>query len=587
MTATVLLETTVPRTLDTWLARFDQPEWRGASVEGWLFEGVAARRAAQQRLQAAGVQATLRSAYKPLVHFFLEEVDRSALAAVTVRYPVHPQASAGRFLLEAYPLAAMLPGCALEFEAGGADLHYQLALAWKDGRRQQLDVFAPNRIHIGPAGNVLLSPTGWLRVRSGTAPATALDAAQATEHEQVFERVLQAVNAHAWPQTEPYFQRLDIRVDLPGIEQPLPPLEECISTHEALHEDLYFALLESFQRRSGRAPGDRRLQPGQIVPDIRASAGVPRLRIAVRDFEPGPPATIASASASAEPLDLLTTAPDSARIAAEMERLGGERFGATSLQGRAVTGLYHRGPAAPVYISGGQHANETSGIVGALRAANALRQQGGAHFALVALENPDGYALQRELAAHHPGHMHHAARYSALGDDIEFREQQPWYERGARQHAIAVSGAQLHLNLHGYPAHEWTRPWSGYLPQGFELWTVPKGFFLILRHHPGWQAEARALVQQVCAELAKVPGLADFNARQLALYQRHAGSVPFEVIGGIACSVSEVDRPGAPVTLITEFPDETIHGDAFRFAHTVQMRTVLAAARAWQTLARR
>jgi hypothetical protein len=41
------------------------------------------------------------------------------------------------------------------------------------------------------------------------------------------------------------------------------------------------------------------------------------------------------------------------------------------------------------------------------------------------------------------------------------------------------------------------------------------------------------------------------------------------------------------VTLITEFPDETIHGDAFRFAHTVQMRTVLAAARAWQTLARR
>jgi hypothetical protein len=585
MTATVLLETTVPRTLDTWLARFDQPEWRGASVEGWLFEGVAARRAAQQRLQAAGVQATLRSAYKPLVHFFLEEVDRSALAAVTVRYPVHPQASAGRFLLEAYPLAAMLPGCALEFEAGGADLHYQLALAWKDGRRQQLDVFAPNRIHIGPAGNVLLSPTGWLRVRSGTAPATALDAAQATEHEQVFERVLQAVNAHAWPQTEPYFQRLDIRVDLPGIEQPLPPLEECISTHEALHEDLYFALLESFQRRSGRAPGDRRLQPGQIVPDIRPSAGAPRLRIAVRDFEPAPPATIPSASA--EPLDLLTTAPHPARIAAEMDRLGGERFGATSLQGRAVTGLYHRGPAAPVYISGGQHANETSGIVGALRAANALRQQGGAHFALVALENPDGYALQRELAAHHPGHMHHAARYSALGDDIEFREQQPWYERGARQHAIAVSGAQLHLNLHGYPAHEWTRPWSGYLPQGFELWTVPKGFFLILRHHAGWQAEARALVEQVCAELAKVPGLADFNARQLALYQRHAGSVPFEVIGGIACSVSEVDRPGARVTLITEFPDETIHGDAFRFAHTVQMRTVLAAARAWQTLARR
>jgi hypothetical protein len=95
------------------------------------------------------------------------------------------------------------------------------------------------------------------------------------------------------------------------------------------------------------------------------------------------------------------------------------------------------------------------------------------------------------------------------------------------------------------------------------------------------------LVEQVCAALARVAGLAEFNARQLALYRRHAGDVPFEVIQGIACAVSEVDRPGAPVTLVTEFPDETIHGDAFRFAHTVQMETVLAAVRAWQSLARR
>lgn len=583
MGETVLLETTVPRTLDSWVERFDRPEWRGASVEGWLFEGVAARRTAELRLQAAGVRATLRSAYKPLVHFFLEEVDRSALAAVTVGYPVHPQASERRFLLEAYPLAAMLPGCALDFEPGGDGLHYQLALTWQDGRRQRVNVFAPNRSHLGPTGSGHLSPTGWLRVRGGSPPA--IDAPGPTEHEQLFEQVLRTVQSHAWPLAEPYFQRLDIRIDLPGIAQPLAPLDECISTHEALHEDIYFSLLEIFQRRSGRAPGDRRLQPGQIVPDIRHGDGRPRMRIAVRDFERAPAA--ATATSQAEPLELLGTAPDPARIAAEMDRLGGERLGATSLQGQAVIGLYHRGSAAPVFISGGQHANETSGIVGALRAAHALRQQADAHFALVALENPDGYALQRELAGHNPGHMHHAARYSALGDDIEYREQPPWYERGARQQAVAVSGAQLHLNLHGYPAHEWTRPWSGYLPQGFELWTVPKGFFLILRHHPGWQAEARALLAQVCAELANVPGLADFNARQLALYQRHAGSVPFEVIGGIACSLSEVDRPGAPVTLITEFPDETLQGDAFRFAHTVQMHTVLAAVRAWQTLARR
>jgi hypothetical protein len=41
-------------------------------------------------------------------------------------------------------------------------------------------------------------------------------------------------------------------------------------------------------------------------------------------------------------------------------------------------------------------------------------------------------------------------------------------------------------------------------------------------------------------------------------------------------------RPGCdqdvPMTLITEYPDETIYGDAFRLAHSTQMATVLAAA---------
>ncbi|HEY0884285.1 MAG TPA: peptidase M14, partial [Ramlibacter sp.] len=175
---------------------------------------------------------------------------------------------------------------------------------------------------------------------------------------------------------------------------------------------------------------------------------------------------------------------------------------------------------------------------------------------------------------------------SALGDDIEYRERPPLYERAARDEALALSGARLHVNLHGYPAHEWTRPLSGYLPQGYESWTIPKGFFLILRHHAGWDAPARELLERVSAAMAQVPGLLEFNARQLALYGRHAGTMPFPVLHGIAHVVAQVDRPGsAPVTLIAEYPDETIVGDDFRFAHTVQMEVALAAARIWQGLA--
>ncbi|MDB5859326.1 MAG: peptidase, partial [Ramlibacter sp.] len=314
MTETVLLEASVPRTLDAWAARFEAGDWRGARVEGWLFEGVAARRAVEQRLAAAGVEARLRSAYKPLVHFFLEEVDTAGLASVTVRYPVHPEAAPQRFLLEAYPLAGLGADCKFDFVPGGADLHYEVTLTWRDGRTQQARVFAPNRTHVGTSGAALLSPTGWLRVRPASGAAS--DAAEGTDYEQLFAQVVETIEQHAWPAREPFFERLDLRVDLPGFEQPLPPAGETISTLEALHEDIYFSLLEIFQRRSGRVPGDRRLQPGQIVPDVRA--GAPRVRIALRGFEGR---DCPAATDDDVPLAQLAGAPPAARIARERDLL--------------------------------------------------------------------------------------------------------------------------------------------------------------------------------------------------------------------------------------------------------------------------
>ncbi|APW36778.1 peptidase M14 [Rhodoferax koreense] len=585
---TTLIDTTFPRTLDEWVQQFTQPAWRGSRIEGWLFEGVAARRAAERRLAEAGVSAQLRSAYKPLVFHVLEEVEASTLAAVKLTYPVHAQALPQRFLQEAYPLAALLAHCRLDLVAGGADLHYHLVCTHQDGGRSETTVFAPNRLHTDPQGLTHLSPTGWLRATKPGSDTPAIDAACATDVQQLFEEALRCVDAHAWPAREPYFERLDIRVDMPGIEHRTAVGHETISSFEALHEDLYFSLLEMFQRRSGRAAQDRRLQPGQIVPDIRASRYAARLRISHNRFDAPAQDLCGRAQPEADvALELVGDPLSPERIAACMGQLGGEAFTARSLQGRAVAGLYRQGASAPVLISGGQHANETSGVVGALRAAQVLHTRADAHFALIPLENPDGYALHRELRLQHASHMHHAARYSALGDDIEYRDQPPFHEREARHQGLALSGAQLHVNLHGYPAHEWTRPFSGYVPRGFELWTIPKGFFLILRHHAGWQAEAEALLEHVSAALARVPGLLAFNQRQMALYERHAGPIPFAIRHGMACTVSEVDRPGAPVTLITEYPDETVDGDAFRLAHTVQMQTVLAAVDAWQPLARR
>ncbi|KGD99686.1 peptidase M14 [Achromobacter sp. RTa] len=569
-----LLDRTFDRTLDAWTHAYLGPAWRGAVVEGWLFEGLEARRAAQARLAQAGVTARFRSAYKPLLHFFLEEVDPAGLDSVIVRYPVHEHAQANRFTLEAYPLAALLEGARVTMHAGASDLHYDVCLTYADGRKIEERVYAPNQLGQSRDGTPELSPTGWLRVRDAGG-ALQTDAAQTTEYQQVFRSIVDTVRTHAWGAHEPYFERLEIRVDLPGIDFALPLDEEIVSTFEALHEDVYFSLLEHFQQHSGRPSGDRGLQPGQIIPDIRRHDGAARVRISLEPF-----AALASVVPAAPETPLAQTREplSAAHIAGCMAALGGDTFQAVSRQGRPVLGTYLRGPGPAVFISGAQHANETSGVVGALRAAQTLAARGNAHFALIAAENPDGYALFNRLREHHPRHMLHASRYSALGDDIAYRERAPFFERDGRHQAVAISGAQLHINLHGYPAHEWTRPLSGYLPRHFEQWTIPKGFFLVLRHHPGWSERARRLIEGVTARLAhNVPGLIEFNARQLELFQAHALETGFNVLNGIPVQMTESDREDLPLALISEFPDETVYGDRFVFAHTVQMETVLAA----------
>ncbi len=111
------------------------------------------------------------------------------------------------------------------------------------------------------------------------------------------------------------------------------------------------------------------------------------------------------------------------RIAEEVDRLGGMRFDGCVEAGRAGrSGTAVDGKDLGLVLSAGQHANETSGVVGVLRAAASLKARG-VKFALFPQENPDGYALHRALRLHNPRHMHHAARFSALGDDIAYRDR--------------------------------------------------------------------------------------------------------------------------------------------------------------------
>ncbi|MBK0021837.1 peptidase M14 [Brucella pseudogrignonensis] len=572
----VIFEKTYTRSINVLIERFSKPEMRGANVEVWLFDDQPSRFAAETKLREAGIDARLRSAYKPLLHFFLEEVDGTALKAATIRYPRHDNCVENRFLLETYPLTALLPEAKISFSASGKDdFFYEVDLTFADGRTENHRVFAPNRVHEDFIGETLVSPTGWLIVEH---EGSVENARFETAYEQLFHDTISTIATHDWGRGEPYFEELNISVNMPITDRRLAYDEEALSLTEALHEDIYFSLLEVFQKKSGRPVGDRGLQPGQIVPEVRFRDAEPTVKVETR-----PLAT--SDALTAEQVLENAQAPLSAdQIRREIAKLGGAPFEAKTRAGRSVRATYVSGSDLPMMISAGQHANETTGIVGALRAASRLSARDGAHFTISPQENPDGYEIHKRLCVLQPHHMHHASRYTALGDDLEYRSGEGLFEKAIRVEAEARTNAKLHVNLHGYPSHEWTRPLSGYVPRSFAMWTLPKGFFLIIRHHASWEKEAEQLMDHVTRHLGAIDGLLDYNDAQIKLFEQHAGETGFRIINGFPCMVGVDDRHTVPLTLITEYPDETIYGDAFVKGHTAQMETVLSAYEALQLL---
>src|SRR5262249_1503955 len=162
--------------------------------------------------------------------------------------------------------------------------------------------------------------------------------------------------------------------------------------------------------------------------------GTPRIIMTVEDFgEHG------ETEGGAIPMETADRPLKIGQIRQEVSHIDGEEIHAVSREGRDVVGRYKKGSDPAVLISSGQHANETSGPVGALRATQKLAGDPEAHFAIIPVENVDGYELHQRLIVENPFHMHHAARYTAMGDDLSFTVPDPnsIYERAARNEALA------------------------------------------------------------------------------------------------------------------------------------------------------
>lgn len=638
----LLLEKQYSRTLTT--IQFDPETDRNKKIDLWVFDDQSSRQAVQQKWRDLGLDITIHAAYKPLLHTLLETLQQpeetGKYESITVYYPIHPLASEKRFLLECYPIASCLPHIAFHFEplnhasdkfSTESSSSYWISAKQKNGEVKEWPIFAPNRVKTDHTNTDNLSACGWLTIQDKLNNNVLKNEPILTEYEAIFDDLLLVVKDNAQQRLKMlsdsgqlairplFFEKLKLSLTLPCKEIPLNVGEEIVSYQEAMHEEIYFSLIELLQAEAKPYIGsgaERTLQVGQIVPDILFSQGDIHLKVTISSFESLEPFEVNKFEATKEgkhsekfdlsrlervssPLpkmqidNLLHTISQAVNVGRVVH------YHAKSVLGNQINGLYISGSDHPLLISGAQHANETSGTIGALRAIQQLISKPNCHFAVAPIENPDGYALHQYYIKDNPFHIHHAARYTALGDDLEYRDSEPLYEKGIRkaaidtnqhsnqninQHNDQLKGFQLHVNLHGYPSHEWTRPLTGYIPRGFDLWTIPKGFFLIVRHHASWQAQARALIEAITLDLMQNSELVTFNTTQIQRYETYAGELPFELINGFPCLISIDERHEIPITLITEYPDETIHGEPFIAAHTAQMQTVISAYQHWQTL---
>ncbi|WP_339948793.1 peptidase M14 [uncultured Albimonas sp.] len=562
----------------------------GDRIEAWSFAPPALRRQAEARLAARGIEAQVRSAWKTVVHALLEGEGPREGETLDLLYPVLPDADPERFLRELHPAAELWPGQAtlrpdpLPTPPGEAPACRLLRGA--DGRETRLTI--PVRVRAAPHGGRALAACGWLRIVPAGAAAPALDAPWEDPVERAlfaaFDTLAETIEHHGWRGPGPHFDRLVLRLEAPLQDLPLPTGAECLSLAEALHEELYFGALDLLRAAAGLPAGDRSLTPGEVVPRIVpvADDGPVRLEITVSPPPTGAAARRAPATAPAPELETLDRPMTAGEIAAALEGFGGEALVVRSRRGRPVQARVRAGRGPGVVVTGGQHANEPTGIPGALLTARALAAEG-IPVALCPLENPDGHALHMRLRETAPRHMHHAARYTALGADLAFVAGGEGALRPRLRDAV---GADLHLSLHGYPSHEWLHPFTGYLPHGFESWSLPRGCFLILRRDEAWADPARAALEAAAAALEADPEIAALNRRQLATLERYAPSARPARIG----CVPVVEGPplpsphGAPfpVTLIVETPDETVEGPLFRLLTRAQTLAATAAARAFR-----
>lgn len=142
---------------------------------------------------------------------------------------------------------------------------------------------------IPDSGTVCITTGGLIAVqgdkRIEIAVPTDLETFWAFWQAEVLPRVLAQIDEHGGPLTalQPFFGRLSCEVWISEPNSRLGIREENDSAAEALHEDIYFNMLDAVEMYGERQTGERTSAPGAVVPIVRVQPGVtPHARVSLR-----------------------------------------------------------------------------------------------------------------------------------------------------------------------------------------------------------------------------------------------------------------------------------------------------------------
>jgi hypothetical protein len=242
-----------------------------------------------------------------------------------------------------------------------------------------------------------------------------------------------------------------------------------------------------------------------------------------------------------------------------------------------------------LYLSGRQHANEVSATNYILKFAELLATEPKyqeylkkMNFALHPLENPDGAALAYELQKITPHHSLHAGRYTSLGIDVGYQvnASKPLLpEAKVRRNLWEKWLPDIHLNLHGYPSHEWVQQFSNYSPYLYRDYWIPRGWFVYFRSvtlpiFKDWEKAGKDIRSSIIKEFTSNEKIHASNKKFYDRYYRWAARWQphmnyLEIYDGVNLYAkrrsSRENRlsPRRRITLVEETPelmDETAHG---------------------------